>query len=186
MSAASCSPRAPPRPDAWRKPRRSTGGLARDFPDDTDVLLGLGELLLDPGAGGRGGALPGARHRARSGNQFGHVCLTRALGFLGRADELVAAARGALLASPGAETELFLAEASLWAGDLPTATVASRAAISLGERQAIETLLRAGLRAGDADAVRDAVSSGPSLGAAAGVFQGRMGTRGRSWHALRR
>ena len=149
-------------------------GLARDFPDDLDVLLGLGELLLD-----REEAAEAAPFLLRAveldpANQFGHVCLTRALGFVGRGDELVAAARGALLASPGAETELFLAEASLWAGDLPTATAASRRAISLGERQAIDTLLRAGLRAGDADAVRDAVSSGPSLGAAAGVFQGRI------------
>jgi len=150
-------------------------GLAGDFPDDNDVLLGLGEILLD-----REQAAEAVPFLARAveldpTNQLGHVCLSRALGFLGRGDELVAAARGALLAAPGAETELFLAESSLWAGDLPTATAASRRAISMGERQAIDTLLRAGLRAGDADAVRDAVSSGPSLGAAAAVFQGKVG-----------
>jgi tetratricopeptide (TPR) repeat protein len=149
-------------------------GLARDFPDDTDVLLGLGELLLDREQAGEAAPFLARAVEIDPTNEYGQICLCRALGFLGRTDELVAAARGALSAAPGPETELFLAEASLWSGDLSTATAAARRAISIGERQAIDTLVRAGLRGGDEDAVRDGLASAPSLGASVALFGGRV------------
>jgi tetratricopeptide (TPR) repeat protein len=149
--------------------------LAGDFPDDPDVLFGAGDLLL-----ARENAAEGAPYlllavELQPSNEVFHQALSRALGFLGRTGELQAAARRARAAAPGPETDLFLAEAALWNGDLATAEEAARQALVHGERQANDTLLRVGMRADDAGIQREGAAASSLREAAVALHRGRIG-----------
>jgi tetratricopeptide (TPR) repeat protein len=148
--------------------------LARDFPDDPEVLLPLGELLLVQERPVEAAVFLERAVDLEPTNEVAMAYLLRALGFLGRSEELLASARRAVATAPGPAAELFLAEAFLWAGDPVGAAGAARRAIALGEGQARFTLAVAGLRSGDSSAVRDATLPDPVLLAAIALFQGRL------------
>jgi tetratricopeptide (TPR) repeat protein len=149
--------------------------LAGDFPDDPDVLFGAGDLLLV-----RENAAEAAPYlllavELQPSNEVFHQALSRALGFLGRTGELQEAARRARAAAPGPETDLFLAEAALWAGDLAGAEEAARQALVRGERQANDTLLRVGMRSDDPGIQREGAATSSLREAAAALHRGRIG-----------
>ncbi len=148
--------------------------LAGDFPDDPDVLFGAGDLLL-----ARENASEAAPYlllavELQPSNEVSHHLLSRALGFLGRTGELQAAARRARAAAPGPETDLFLAEAALWNGDMATAEEAARQARVRGERQANDTLLRVGMRTDDTGIQRESAAASSLREAGVALHGGRI------------
>jgi tetratricopeptide (TPR) repeat protein/tRNA A-37 threonylcarbamoyl transferase component Bud32 len=123
--------------------------LAFDAPDEQSVLLDLGAMLLDQERPAEAAPFLERALQLSPTDEIVMAYLLRSLGFLGRTDDLLAAARRAAEAAPGPETALLAAEAALWAGDLDGTVREARRAIELGEHQARGTLAVAGLRRGE-------------------------------------
>jgi tetratricopeptide (TPR) repeat protein len=149
--------------------------VAADYPEEEDVHLALGALLLDQERAAE--AVPPLERALALApkNVLAAAYLTRALGFLGRTGDLQELARRVQAEAPGAAAALLGAEASLWAGDLPEAVRRGRSAMAQGEGQAASTVAAAALRMGDFQAAAEAVKEMPEYLAAVELFQGRAG-----------
>jgi tetratricopeptide (TPR) repeat protein len=147
--------------------------LAEELPDDAEVRLLLGELLLDQERPAEAAPFLSRALELSPADEVAGAYLFRALGFLGRGDEILAAARRGRAASPGAATTLLLAEALLWSGDVEAAVGAAREALALGDAQAPRTLAVAALRAGDDAALAEAKLTDGFNRAAVELFKGR-------------
>ncbi len=150
--------------------------LVFDAPDEHSVFLDLGALLLGQERPAEAAQFLERALQLEPTDEIAMAYLLRSLGFLGRTDDLLAAARRAAEAAPGPETALLSAEAALWAGDLEGTVREARRAIALGEQQARGTLAVAGLRRGEPALAAEAFPPDPPAPlhqAAVHLFLGR-------------